>query len=93
MINRRLHFCGTFLVIISLAVIVVLKAWIWLWILPVAGYGFAWCGHFLFEKNKPATFRHPFKSLLCDFVMFFVILSGRMDLELEKARRHPQRGS
>ncbi|MFL6648858.1 MAG: Mpo1-like protein, partial [Sulfurifustaceae bacterium] len=47
-------------------------------VLPFAGYGFAWVGHFGFEKNKPATFEYPFYSLACDFVMFRDMLIGRI---------------
>ena len=44
------------------------------------GYGFAWVGHFFFEKNRPATFRHPFYSFAGDWVMFKDILTGRIPL-------------
>lgn len=30
----------------------------------VSAYGCAWIGHFFIEKNKPATFKYPFLSLL-----------------------------
>jgi hypothetical protein len=46
--------------------------------MPVFGYGFAWLGHFVFEKNRPATFRHPLYSLLGDFAMFRDMLTGRI---------------
>ena len=39
-------------------------AWMLLLALPLAGYSFAWVGHFFFERNRPATFQHPFYSLL-----------------------------
>jgi hypothetical protein len=45
---------------------------------PLAGYGFAWSGHFLFEKNRPATFEQPVFSLICDFLMFRDILLRRL---------------
>ena len=47
-------------------------------LLPVAGYGFAWAGHFFFEKNQPATFKYPFYSLAGDWVMFKDILTGKL---------------
>ena len=75
---RRLHFIGSTLVI----AIVVAAAWtrqpLWLLLAPVAGYGFAWVGHYGFEKNRPATFRHPLYSLLGDWVMFADVLRGRV---------------
>ena len=77
--SRRLHFCGT-LAVLSIAVCTlfgVISAW-WLLALPVCGYGFAWLGHFVFEKNRPATFQHPFYSLAGDFVMFKDMLIGRI---------------
>lgn len=75
---RRLHFIGSGLVI----AIVVAAAWmrqpLWLLLAPIAGYGFAWVGHYGFEKNRPATFRHPLYSLLGDWVMFADVLRGRI---------------
>jgi hypothetical protein len=44
----------------------------------VAGYLFAWVGHFFFEKNRPATFRHPIYSLRGDFVMLRDVLTGKL---------------
>lgn len=77
-ICRRLHFTGTALVIGTLAWALATGTWAALWLLPLLGYGFAWVGHFAFEKNKPATFRHPVYSLGADFVMFRDILVGRI---------------
>ena len=42
----------------------------WLIAMPVIGHGFEWVGHFAFEKNRPATFRHPFYSLLVGRIPF-----------------------
>jgi hypothetical protein len=75
---RRLHFAGTSLVIALAVSAVATGNWWMLWLLPVAGYGFAWLGHFVFEKNRPATFRYPFYSLWGDFVMYKDILTGRI---------------
>jgi len=77
---RRLHFAGSLLVIAAIgAAIVTGNAW-WLLAAPVAGYGFAWIGHFFFEKNRPATFTHPLYSLAGDWVMFGDMLRGRIPL-------------
>ena len=75
---RRLHFVGTALVIAIVASALVTAKLAWLWAAPVAGYGFAWIGHFLFERNRPATFRYPFYSLAADFVLFRDMLIGRI---------------
>ena len=79
-LNRRLHFTGTLLVIIFLIYTIVTQKWIILILLPVFGYGFAWLGHFFFEKNKPATFKYPLYSLMGDWVMFKDILIGKVKL-------------
>jgi hypothetical protein len=75
---RRLHFVGTGLVITLLVWATVSGQPALLWLLPVIGYGFAWVGHFFFEKNRPATFKHPVYSLIGDFAMFRDILTGRI---------------
>jgi hypothetical protein len=76
--SRRLHFTGTALVLVTALVALLQMQPAWLWLLPVFGYGFAWLGHFGCEKNRPATFRHPFYSLAGDFAMFRDMLTGRI---------------
>ena len=76
--TRRLHFAGTLFVIATLAFCVATGRWTLLLLAPVFGYGLAWIGHFVFEKNRPATFRHPLYSLAGDFVMFKDLLIGRI---------------
>ena len=76
--SRRLHFTGSVLVLVFLiGVALTRNAW-WLAAIPVAGYGFAWIGHFFFEHNRPATFSHPLYSLMGDWVMFKDILTGKI---------------
>lgn len=77
---RRMHFIGTSLVLCVLAAALLTRDARWLWLAPLCGYGFAWLGHFVFEKNRPATFRHPLYSLAGDWVMFADILRGRVSL-------------
>ena len=36
--------------------------------------------HFFFEKNRPATFKYPFYSLLGDWVMYKDMLTGKIRL-------------
>lgn len=75
---RRLHFIGTTLVWLIMLIAVLSANWLLLWALPLAGYTFAWTGHFFFEKNRPATFKHPFYSMLGDFVMYRDMLIGKV---------------
>ena len=75
---RRLHFIGTTLVIGILAYAIGRGSLVLLLALPLAGYSFAWIGHFFFEKNRPATFKHPFYSFAGDWVMFKDILMGKI---------------
>ncbi len=72
---RKLHFTGTGLLILFAIYLTISGTWgkLW-WVIPIIGYGFAWVGHFFFEKNKPATFKYPLWSLFSDFKMFFQIL-------------------
>jgi hypothetical protein len=77
---RRLHFIGSWLVLaIFIWAIIAANPWLLL-LLPVVGYGFAWVGHFFFEKNRPATFTYPVYSLMGDWVMFWDILRGRVSI-------------
>ncbi len=77
-ICRRLHFIGSGIILLLLFYIFFSGTFLLLWLLPVIGYGFAWVGHFFFEKNKPATFVYPFYSLMGDWVMFKDILIGKI---------------
>ncbi len=77
-ISRRLHFIGTLLVIVTAFYSLLSGRYLLLLLLPIIGYGFAWVGHFFFEKNKPATFIYPVYSLAGDFVMFKDILTGKI---------------
>lgn len=76
--NRRLHFVGTTIVIALMIAALVTGNYLLFVLLPLAGYGFAWVGHFFVEKNKPATFTYPFYSLACDFVMYKDMWIGRI---------------
>lgn len=75
---RRLHFVGTALVLIVLATAALTRKPLLLLLAPLAGYGFAWVGHFKFEKNRPATFTYPLYSLAADFALFRDMLTGRI---------------
>jgi hypothetical protein len=84
--TRALHFAGTSagLLLAALALwkgepILLLAAF-------VVSYGLAWAGHFLVERNRPATFRYPIWSLQGDFRMYGLMWRGRMSSEVERLR-------
>ena len=75
---RRLHFVGTTLVLLIVALALYSRQLRWLWLAPIAGYAFAWIGHYRYEKNRPATFRHPLYSLMGDWLMYWHLLRGKL---------------
>ena len=87
---RTLHYAGTALTFAFAAIAILNGGWWWLSV-PIAGYGFAWVAHFRVERNRPATFIHPLWSLVSDYRMFFLWLSGRLDRHLRAAGVDPNR--
>jgi hypothetical protein len=82
--SRKLHFIGTTLVFLILFWALFTQTWWGLAPIPFVGYGFAWVGHFFFEKNKPATFQYPGYSLASDFILFFDLLKGKESFNPKK---------
>jgi hypothetical protein len=88
-LTRSIHYFGTALAIAMLGAGTILaNGWVLL-VAPVLGYGPAWCAHFFIERNRPATFRFPFWSLISDFRMAGLWLTGRLPKELEMAGVKP----
>jgi len=77
-VSCRLHVAGAALAVVFLIGAVVTQKWGLSWCVPLAGYAFAWAGHFFFERNSPATFRNPLYSLRGDFTMLRDVLFGRI---------------
>ena len=75
---RRLHVLGTLCVVALPLYVLLTQHWAVLLLEPVAAYGFAWTGHFVFEHNRPATFKHPLWSARGDFHMTWDIFTGRI---------------
>jgi hypothetical protein len=58
------------------------------------GYALAWYSHFTYERNRPATFKHPFWSFFSDLEMFALMVLGWMPRELDKTMgQEPKRPS
>ncbi len=76
--NRQLHFVGSSLALACVGGALLFRRKSLLLLAPVVGYGFAWVGHFGFEKNKPASFKRPLYSFMGDWVMYKDIWTGRI---------------
>ena len=75
---RRLHFTGSSLALVCLVQLIITRNPWWLLAGLLCGYGFAWIGHFVFEKNQPASFKQPLYSFMGDWKMYWQILSGKI---------------
>ena len=82
--TRALHYVGSIASVVVLLWAVATQSWWWLLAVPVMGYAFAWFAHFFVEKNRPATFKAPWWSLISDYRMCGLWLSGRLGNELMK---------
>lgn len=82
--TRALHYVGSIASVIVMIWAIATQAWWWLLAVPIFGYGPAWIGHFFLEKNKPASFQAPLWSLISDYRMCGLFLTGRLKDELIK---------
>jgi hypothetical protein len=89
-LNRQLHVWGTLGGLTCLSF-----AWFFSWTLLLAvlpiGYGGAWLGHYLVERNRPLTFSYPVWSLLADFCLVAHVLTGRLSSDGVEAAVVPSR--
>lgn len=85
-LTRRLHFAGTVFGLILLAWILRTGNYYYIPLCFVVGYAFAWFAHFFVEHNKPATFKYPFWSFISDYKMVWLMLTGRMNREVERVK-------
>ena len=83
--TRALHYLGTSLVFVFGLAGIVTGNVVLFWAMPLAGYLFAWIAHLAIERNRPATFTHPLWSLIADFRMWGLWITGRLGAELARA--------
>ncbi|WP_010362349.1 DUF962 domain-containing protein [Pseudoalteromonas citrea] len=68
---RALHYLGSSCVITTIIAFLLTQSVWYLLLAPLFGYGLAWLGHFVFEHNRPATFKYPIYSFMADWLMYF----------------------
>ena len=76
---RRLHTIGQGVTVGFIAAAIYHQLWWALLFAPFVVYPFAWTGHFLFEKNKPAAWSNPIWAKVCDWIMLKDILTGKIE--------------
>jgi hypothetical protein len=84
--TRALHAAGTTASVALATTFIARKKWKLLPLALIPGYAAAWASHFFIEHNRPATFKHPLWSFIADYKMIGMMLAGRMDEEVERAR-------
>ncbi|CAO3373852.1 Mpo1-like protein [Azospirillum argentinense] len=97
--NRALHVAGTLTAAALLGVGLARRDWRALVAAPLVGYGAAWLGHFLLERNRPKTLDAPLASLAADVRMAGLAVTGQLAREYRRygipdrpglvIRRHP----
>jgi len=91
--TRAFHYFAAFASIACLVWAVALgPLWVLL-LMPVVGYGPAWIAHGFIERNKPATFTYPLWSLISDYKMTWLWMTGRLGRHLEQAGVTGSRGA
>lgn len=83
--NRKMHMLGQIVTLFCFVISIgglLDGRWLYLILLgltPFVIYLFAWTGHLVFEKNKPATWTvNPLFTKICDIMMFIDIVRGKI---------------
>ena len=76
--TRRLHALGQLATVVFVVSCAALSLWPALIATPFIVYPFAWTGHYMFEKNKPAAFKRPLWAKACDWIMLKDMIIGKI---------------
>jgi hypothetical protein len=76
--TKWLHAAGTLIAVILIIFFVATHRWLFIPLALIPGYGLSWIGHYFVERNTPATFGHPLWSMLSDFKMVALMLTGQL---------------
>lgn len=78
--SRRLHVAGSSIGLYFFSKAIIQRKRKYFLYGLASGYACAWIGHFIFEKNKPASFKQPLYSFVSDWRMFADVLRGNISL-------------
>ncbi|AUX41241.1 uncharacterized protein SOCE26_026510 [Sorangium cellulosum] len=78
-LNRALHLTGTAAALVLAGTALVRRKPRLLLLAPLVGYAPAWFGHFVVERNRPASFHSPLWSLRADLRMLRLAVTGRLN--------------
>ncbi|KMU99353.1 DUF962 domain-containing protein [Acinetobacter schindleri] len=78
--SRRLHVAGSSIGLYFFSKAIIQRKPKYFLYGLASGYAYAWIGHFIFEKNKPASFKQPLYSFVSDWRMFADVLRGNISL-------------
>ncbi|MCO8066318.1 MULTISPECIES: DUF962 domain-containing protein [Acinetobacter] len=78
--SRRLHVAGSSIGLYFFSKAIIQRKPKYFLYGLASGYACAWIGHFIFEKNKPASFKQPLYSFVSDWRMFADVLRGNISL-------------
>jgi hypothetical protein len=74
-----MHFLSTTAALLYLAILVATRQPAYIALGFFAGYGFSWIGDFVFEKNRPATFKYSLYSFIGDWKMYGQMCTRKID--------------
>ena len=75
-----LHVLGQIVTYLYLSICLLTSSYAMALLTPFIVYPFAWAGHLLFEKNKPAAWSNPILAKICDHIMLFDVFTGKIKL-------------
>lgn len=83
-LTRKLHFIGNTNLFFWLSLALLRRSFKLLLLAITSSYALAWIGHFFVEHNRPATFKYPIMSALCDMWMYVKMWRGTMAAEVTR---------
>ncbi|AKF07729.1 DUF962 domain-containing protein [Sandaracinus amylolyticus] len=88
--TRRLHHAGSWSCIAGAGLAIALGAWWPVLLGLLVGYGLAFAGHWVVERNRPLTFGRPILAGIGNWIMFALEVGGRLEVHLQVVEEQPR---